>query len=134
VAVYVVAWSVIGLGVFAFASALHPVGVDELVYVAASQSVAFGVAVLTFVVPSGLGTRDATLATALAAVLPVAVATAIAVAFRLFHIAIELVFVGAVSALDRRPLEGDGDREHPGAEDDGRREQPPVGRERRQRK
>lgn len=122
VLVYVVAWSVVGLGVFAFASALHPVGLDELAYVAASQSVAFGVAVLTFVVPSGLGTRDATLATALAVVLPAAVATAIAVAYRLFQIAIELLFVGAVSALDRRPLEGDGDREHPGAQEDGGRQ------------
>ena len=102
VATYMVVWVIVGIGVFAFASAVHPVAIGDLPYVAASQSVAFGVAVLTFVVPSGLGTRDATLATALAVVLPAAVATAIAIGFRLFLTAIELIFVGAVAALVRR--------------------------------
>ena len=39
-------------------------------YVAAAYPVAFCVAVLTFIVPSGLGTRDAALAVAMSAVLP----------------------------------------------------------------
>jgi len=102
VLVYVCVWVTIGLGIFAFASALHPVALDDLPYIAAAQSVAFGVAVATFLVPSGLGTRDAALATALAVVLPLAVATAIAVALRIFQTAIELVFVGAVAAIARR--------------------------------
>jgi glycosyltransferase 2 family protein len=59
------------------------------------------VAVLTFIVPSGLGTRDAALAIAIAAVLPNAVATAIAVAFRIFQTLVELVYVGLVTALAR---------------------------------
>jgi uncharacterized membrane protein YbhN (UPF0104 family) len=63
--------------------------------------VAFCVAVATFVVPGGLGTRDAALAISLAAVLPAAVATAIAVGFRIFQTAVELLFVAAVSALGR---------------------------------
>lgn len=99
---YVATWVTVGIGVFAFASALHPVAIDDLPYVAAAQSVAFGVAVLTFILPSGLGTRDAALATALAVVLPAAVATAIAIAFRLFQTAIELLYVGAVAGLARR--------------------------------
>jgi glycosyltransferase 2 family protein len=60
------------------------------------------VAVLTFIVPSGLGTRDAALATAMAAVLPGAVATAIAVAFRILQTAIELLYVAAVVAHEKR--------------------------------
>lgn len=102
VVAYLVGWAVIGLGVYAFASALHPLSGADLPYVAASYSVGFCVAVLTFIVPSGLGTRDAALATALAAVLPAAVATAIAVAFRLLQTAVELLFVGALVALGRR--------------------------------
>jgi hypothetical protein len=52
-------------------------------------------------VPSGLGTRDAALAIAISAVLPNAVATAIAVAFRIFQTLIELLFVGLVTAVNR---------------------------------
>jgi uncharacterized membrane protein YbhN (UPF0104 family) len=57
--------------------------------------------VVTFVVPGGLGTRDAALAVSLAAVLPGAVATAIAVGFRIFQTVIELMYVAAVTALGR---------------------------------
>jgi glycosyltransferase 2 family protein len=99
---YVGCWAVMGLGVFAFAAALHPLDVSDLPYVAAAYPVAFCVAVLTFIVPSGLGTRDATLATAMTAVLAGTVATAIAVAFRIFQTAIELLYVGAVAGLGRR--------------------------------
>lgn len=99
--VYILSWLAVGTGVFAFASALHPVGVEDYPYVAAAQAVAFGVAVATVVAPSGLGPRDAALAAALAVVLPLTVATAIAVAFRLFQTAVELAFVGAVAWAGR---------------------------------
>lgn len=99
--VYLVSWVAVGTGVFAFASALHPLDVKDFPYVAAAQAVAFGVAVVTFIAPSGLGTRDAALAAALAVVLPLAVAGAIAVAFRLFQTAVELGFVGAVAWAGR---------------------------------
>ena len=99
---YTLSWGLIGLGVFAFAAGLHPLDLSDLPYVAASYPVAFCVAVLTFIVPSGIGTRDAALATAMAAVLAGAVATAIAVAFRIFQTLIELAYVAAVTALERR--------------------------------
>lgn len=99
---YVACWAVVGLGVYAFASALTPLDASDLPYIAAAYPVAFCVAVLTFIVPSGLGTRDAALATAMAAVLAGAVATAIAVAFRIFQTAVELLYVAAVAALDKR--------------------------------
>ena len=98
---FLVVWSFVGAGAFAFASALHHVDAGDFPYVAASYPVAFCVAVLTFIVPGGLGTRDAALATALAAVLPGAVATAIAVAFRIMQTAVELLYVGAVTLLAR---------------------------------
>lgn len=99
---YIVTWAIIGLGTYAFASALHPLDVGDLPYVAAAYPVAFCVAVLTFVVPSGLGTRDAALATAMAAVMDVTVATAIAVGFRIFQTVVELGYVGGVVAIERR--------------------------------
>jgi uncharacterized membrane protein YbhN (UPF0104 family) len=101
-ALFVAVWAVIGLGTFAFAAALHPLDLSDLPYIAAAYPVAFCVAVLTFIVPSGLGTRDAALATAMAAVLAGAVATAIAVAFRIFQTAVELLYVAVVAGLARR--------------------------------
>ena len=99
---YLVCWAAIGLGLYAFAAALHPVDMSDLPYIAASYPVAFCVAVLTFVVPSGIGTRDAALATAMAVVMAGAVATAIAVAFRLLQTSVELLYVGSVVLLERR--------------------------------
>ncbi|MGH3992363.1 MAG: lysylphosphatidylglycerol synthase transmembrane domain-containing protein, partial [Pseudonocardiaceae bacterium] len=66
---YTACWATIGLGLYAFAAALHPVDLSDLPYIASSYPVAFCVAVVTFIVPSGIGTRDAALATALAVVL-----------------------------------------------------------------
>jgi hypothetical protein len=99
---FLVGWTLVGVGLFAFASALQSLPLDELPYIAAAYPVAFCVSVLTFIVPSGLGTRDATLATAIDAVLPLTVATAIAVAFRIFQTAIELMWVGILIGVARR--------------------------------
>lgn len=99
---YLVNWLLVGFALFAFASSLQSIPLSELPYVAAAYPVAFCVAVATFIVPSGLGTRDATLATALNAVLPLAVATAIAIAFRLLQTSAELIYVGLVTWLARR--------------------------------
>jgi uncharacterized membrane protein YbhN (UPF0104 family) len=98
---YVASWAIIGGAVYAFSKALHPVDASDFFYIAAAYPVAFCVAVLTFILPSGLGTRDAALAIAIAAVLPNAVATAIAVAFRIFQTLVELLFVALVTALNR---------------------------------
>jgi hypothetical protein len=99
---YLIGWLLVGAGLFTFALALQPIPFDKLPYIAAAYPVAFCVSVLTFIVPSGLGTRDATLATAIDTVLPLTVATAIAVAFRIFQTAVELMFVGLLVWLARR--------------------------------
>ena len=101
-AMYIAIWAVIGLGVYAFAKALHPLSASDFPFVAAAYPVAFCIAVLTFVVPSGLGTRDAALATSMAAVLAGTVATAIAIAFRIFQTVIELAYVGLAAGFGRR--------------------------------
>lgn len=99
--VYLAAWFAMGVAVVGFAAALHPLDAEDVAYAAAAYPVAFCAAVVTFVVPGGLGVRDAALALSLAAVLPGAVATAIAVGFRIFQTAIELVYVGVVTVLGR---------------------------------
>jgi len=104
---YIACWATIGLGLYAFAAAVHPVDLSDLPYIASSYPVAFCVAVVTFIVPSGIGTRDAALATAMAVVLPGTVATAIAVAFRILQTLVELLYVATVVSLDRRGSPGD---------------------------
>ncbi|HVI19269.1 MAG TPA: lysylphosphatidylglycerol synthase domain-containing protein [Gaiellales bacterium] len=99
---YLVGWLLVGAGLFVFGLAVHPLPADKLPYIAASYPVAFGASVITFILPSGLGTRDAILATALDAALPLAAATAIAVAFRIFQTAVELMFVAVLVWLGRR--------------------------------
>ena len=99
---YLLGWALVGCGLFAFGSALQDLPADKLPYIAAAYPVAFCVSVVTFILPSGLGSRDATLATAIDAVLPLAVATAIAIAFRIFQTAVELMFVGMLVWLGRR--------------------------------
>lgn len=95
-------WSMIGFGLYAFAAALHPLDLADLPFVAASYAVGFCVAVLTFIVPAGLGSRDAALAAGLDVVVPGSVAIAIAVAFRIFQTSVELLWVGAVTWHARR--------------------------------
>lgn len=100
---YLFGWLLIGTGLFAFASSLHDVPVHKLPSIAAAYPVAFCVSVLAFIVPSGLGAREATLATALKGALhSLTLATAIAVAFRIFQTAVELTYVGTVTLLARR--------------------------------
>src|SRR5439155_11832399 len=100
---YLVGWLLAGTGLFLFALGLHDVPASKLPTIAAAYPVAFGASVLTFVIPSGLGTRDAILATALKRALhALTLATAIAVAFRIFQTAVELTYVGAVTLLARR--------------------------------
>jgi hypothetical protein len=101
-ALFLVVWSLVGGGLCAFAAALHPIDLEDVPYIVAAYPVAFCVAVITFIAPSGLGTRDAALAIGMGAVLDSTVATAIAVAFRIFQTAIELAYVGVVVAIDRR--------------------------------
>jgi hypothetical protein len=99
---YLVVWLLVGAGLFAFGHAIHSLPADKLAYIATAYPVAFGASVITFLLPSGIGTRDAILATALHAAVPLAVATAIAVAFRIFQTAVELMFVGTLVWLARR--------------------------------
>ena len=101
VVIYMAVWLLIGVALFAFAAAVHPVDVEDLPYLAASYSVTFALAVVTFVIPAGLGTREALLAATLGGVVPTSVAIAIAVAFRLFQTAVELLYVGTMVLIAR---------------------------------
>lgn len=99
---YLVTSVLLGLGVWAFMRGIGGPGVGDPVGVASGFLLAFVVSMLVFVVPSGLGVRDAMLALVLSRQVPGGVAIALSVGSRLFLIAIEVVFVGLAVATGRR--------------------------------
>jgi len=100
-AVSVTMFLVAGLGVYAFAKSLYPVSVEDLPTLVSSWAVGFTVSVLAFVLPAGLGAREAGLVAALAPVLPTSVALAVTVAARIMVTGVELLFA-ALSSLAAR--------------------------------
>lgn len=99
---YALAMVVAGFGVYTFARAIHPVGASHLTTVVASYSVGFAVSLLAFVLPGGLGAREAAMAAALSPAIGLTVGIAVAVAVRLEQMLIELVFAGVTPLLARR--------------------------------
>lgn len=98
---YALSLLVAGLGVYAFARSLHPLAVSHLPLALGSYAVGFAVSLIAFVLPGGLGAREAGITAALSPVLPAAVAVAVAVGVRLLQTAIELAFAAITPLLAR---------------------------------
>ena len=100
--IYVLLWGVMGLGVFMVARSVYFLDLGDLPYVAASQTIGFLAAVVSAVVPAGLGVRDTAFAWAVKATLPsgsFALGAALAIAVRAAQTLTELLYVGAVTTL-----------------------------------
>lgn len=107
---YVFVWAVMGVGVFFAARAVHHLNLDDLPIVAASQMIGFLAAVVSAVTPAGMGVRDAAFAWAVKVALPsgsFGVGAVIAIAVRATQTVVELIYVGAVTAITR----GEGDED-----------------------
>jgi glycosyltransferase 2 family protein len=102
VALYAAACLVAGLAIYCLAQSIFPVGADNLPTVVSSYAVANTVSILAFVLPGGLGAREASMAAALAPVMPTAPAVAIAVLSRVVQVALEVVFAFGTTVLARR--------------------------------
>lgn len=100
-AFFVAAWLIAGAAAYTFAAGVTEAGPDALVPVTAGYALGFVVGMVAFVVPSGLGIREAVLAATLAGSLPAGVALAWALLLRLWQTVLELVFVALASALAR---------------------------------
>jgi uncharacterized membrane protein YbhN (UPF0104 family) len=105
VALYAAACLVAGLGVYCLAQAIFPVGTENLPTVVSAYAVANTVSILAFVLPGGLGAREASMAVALAPVMPTAPAVAVAVLSRMVQVALEVVLAFGTVVLARRQRE-----------------------------
>jgi glycosyltransferase 2 family protein len=105
VALYAVACLLAGAAVYCLAQSIFPVGADNLPTVVSSYAVANTVSILAFVLPGGLGAREASMAAALAPVMPAAPAIAVAVLSRIVQVALEMILAFGTVVLARRQRE-----------------------------
>ncbi|MEX0620104.1 MAG: hypothetical protein WD181_00800 [Solirubrobacterales bacterium] len=102
---YLVLWSVMGIGVFFAARSVYQVALVDFPIVAAAQMIGYLAAVVSAVMPAGLGVRDAAFAWGVKAALPsgsFGVGAVIAIAVRATQTVVELIYVGAVTWYARR--------------------------------
>jgi hypothetical protein len=98
-------WIVIALGIYCVARSVTYIPFDDVLLVGSAQAIGYFAALVTLVLPAGLGVRDAAFAWAVKAALPsksFALGSLIAIAVRGVMTVGELIYVGAVTALGRR--------------------------------
>lgn len=98
---YSLMWTIIGLASYLFIRSVFPLSASDILFISASYALAWSFAVITFISPSGLGTRDVAYYLALRTVLPSTVAAAIAIGARIFQTLLELVYAAAVIGINR---------------------------------
>jgi glycosyltransferase 2 family protein len=108
-ALYVLDLLLAGLATYCLAQSVYPVGADDLPTVVGSFAVGTGLSIIAFVIPGGLGAREAGMALALSSVMPTAPAVAIAVLSLLLQLGLEVTLALATLFLLRRG--GGADRE-----------------------
>jgi hypothetical protein len=101
VGLYALANLIAGLGIYCLAQSVYPVGTDALPTVVSSYAVANTLSMLAFMIPGGLGAREAAMAAALSPVIPAGPALAIAVLSRIFQVALEVLLASATPLLAR---------------------------------
>jgi glycosyltransferase 2 family protein len=115
VVLYALLCLIAGAGIYCLAQAIFPVGADNVPTVVSSYAVANTVSILAFILPGGLGAREASMAIALHPVMPTAPAVAVAVLARIVQVALEAVWaVGAVMLARRQREAPRGKRAGPG--------------------
>jgi uncharacterized membrane protein YbhN (UPF0104 family) len=101
-ALYLISFVVAGCSVLAMAHVLHPLGAGDSAFAIASYGLGYVAGVIAFVIPGSLGAREAGVALGLSAVLPGAVAVAVAIAVRLLQMGVEVLYAVVTPLLARR--------------------------------
>jgi len=101
-ALYVGSFVVAGLATYAFARTLYAVPAAHAATVVGAFSVGYVASIVGFMLPAGIGAREAAFTAALAPVLPASVALAVAVGVRLVQIPIEIAYALVTPLLARR--------------------------------
>ncbi len=105
VAFYTLNWAVIAVGIYCVARSVSSIPLSDIPAVGSAQAIGYVAALVTLVAPAGLGIKDAAFAWAVKGSVPgqsFAVGSLIAIAVRGVLTVVELIYVGAVTALGRR--------------------------------
>jgi hypothetical protein len=102
---YALNWGVVAVGLYCVARSVSEIPIGEILTVGSAQAVGYVAALVTLVAPAGLGIRDAAFAWAVKVAVPgqsFAIASLIAIVVRGVMTVVELLYVGAVTALGKR--------------------------------
>lgn len=102
---YSLNWVVVAFGIYFTARSVTFIPFNDILLVGSAQAIGYFAALVTLVLPAGLGARDAAFAWAVKAALPgrsFALGSLISIAVRGVMTLGELIYVGAVTALGRR--------------------------------
>ena len=102
---YSLNWVVVAFGIYFTARSVTYIPFNDLLLVGSAQAIGYFAALVTLVLPAGLGARDAAFAWAVKAALPsrsFALASLISIVVRGVMTVGELLYVSAVTALGRR--------------------------------
>ena len=91
-----------GVGVLGLTQSMYEVTAADLPVVLTSYAFAFVAGLFGFLLPGGIGAREAGLVAGLAAAVPATVALAVAVAARVLQTLIELAYAGVTTVMARR--------------------------------
>ncbi|MGA9371334.1 MAG: lysylphosphatidylglycerol synthase domain-containing protein [Solirubrobacterales bacterium] len=101
VGLYLVSMVIAGLSLYALAQSFYPVEIGELPTVIGAFSVATIFSFLAFLLPGGLGAREAAMTLALSPIMPTAPALAIAVLSRILQLGLEVLIAVVTPMLAR---------------------------------
>jgi glycosyltransferase 2 family protein len=99
---YVASFVLAGGGLVAVVMTVHPVGWEAVPTIVGAMAIGFIASTFAFVLPGGLGVREAALVVALSPVVSTLVASAAAVAVRVIQLGCELTAALVLSGLARR--------------------------------
>jgi hypothetical protein len=102
IGMYLISMVVAGLSLYALAQSFYPVDVGDLPTVIGAFSVATVFSFLAFLLPGGLGAREAAMTLALSPIMPAGPALAIAVLSRILQLALEVAIALTSPVLARR--------------------------------
>ncbi|MBW8059737.1 MAG: hypothetical protein FVQ78_05265 [Solirubrobacterales bacterium] len=104
-AFYAFNWGVVAVGIYCVARSVSAIPLGDIPIVGSAQAVGYIAALVTLVAPAGLGVRDAAFAWAVKVAVPgqsFAIGSLIAIAVRGVLTVVEVLYVGAVTALGKR--------------------------------
>lgn len=99
IALYGAMWACAGVAFYVLLLAVNPLEITNLPFIIAASTFGYVIGYLLLFVPGGLGVRELALLTVLSFVLPVSVATFVAILSRFWLVAIELILGVVALAL-----------------------------------